>query len=199
MRRRRDARAPRRRRYGTISGAGMHSLLRLMNGVYAPQIFGSKAWPESIKKDFTGHFHKVRRHTHTRTRARVTHAMTRAAWRVSASRAPPRGRSRGGAQTTDTQTTNNRHRHNEINNANGFATGVVARCARIGSRIQEDVFFTTGIGGARCVRIRGCSRIQDRRLLSRVATQRDHRRTSAAPAGGRAALLPSRDMSSWRA
>ena len=24
----------------------------------APQIFGSKAWPESIKKDFTGQFHK---------------------------------------------------------------------------------------------------------------------------------------------
>ena len=44
--------------YGTISGAGMHSLLRQMNGVYAPQIFGSKAWPESIKKDFTGQFHK---------------------------------------------------------------------------------------------------------------------------------------------
>ena len=44
--------------YGTISGAGMHALLRQMNGVYAPQIFGSKAWPESIKKDFTGQFHK---------------------------------------------------------------------------------------------------------------------------------------------
>ena len=48
----------------------MHSLLRLMNGVYAPQIFGSKAWPESIKKDFTGHFHKVRARRQTRDHIR---------------------------------------------------------------------------------------------------------------------------------
>jgi dynein heavy chain len=45
--------------YGMISGAGMFTLLRLMSGVYGPQILeNNTAWPESIKKDFTGHFHK---------------------------------------------------------------------------------------------------------------------------------------------
>ena len=41
--------------------------------------------------------------------------------------------------------------------------------------------------------VRTDPRLLQDRLLSRVATQRDHRRTYAAPAGGRAALLTSRD------
>lgn len=45
--------------YGMVSGPGMFTLLRLMNGIYGPQILeNNTAWPESIKKDFTGHFHK---------------------------------------------------------------------------------------------------------------------------------------------
>ena len=45
--------------YGKISGAGMFTLLRAMSSVYGPRINGSNnTWPESIKKDFTGHFHK---------------------------------------------------------------------------------------------------------------------------------------------
>lgn len=45
--------------YGMITGAGMHSFLRLMGGVYSPQVFKeSVSWPESVRKDFTGQFHK---------------------------------------------------------------------------------------------------------------------------------------------
>ena len=44
--------------FGTLSGSSVHSLLRLMNGVFSSQIFSSTAWPESIKKDFTGHYHR---------------------------------------------------------------------------------------------------------------------------------------------
>ena len=29
-----------------------------MNGVFSSQIFKTSAWPESIKKDFTGHYHR---------------------------------------------------------------------------------------------------------------------------------------------
>ena len=42
-----------------VAGASMDTLLRLMNNIYSPQILGTNnAWPESIKKDFTNHFHK---------------------------------------------------------------------------------------------------------------------------------------------
>ena len=45
--------------YGMVTSPGMQTLLRMMNGVYAPQILGNTtAWPESIKKDFTTHFHR---------------------------------------------------------------------------------------------------------------------------------------------
>lgn len=44
--------------FGSIAQPGMSSLLRTMNAIFAPRIFGTKAWPESIKKDFTGQFHR---------------------------------------------------------------------------------------------------------------------------------------------
>ncbi|GMH50243.1 hypothetical protein TrRE_jg3287 [Triparma retinervis] len=44
--------------FGTLSASSVHSLLRLMNGVFSSQIFTTTAWPESIKKDFTGHYHR---------------------------------------------------------------------------------------------------------------------------------------------
>ena len=45
--------------HGTLrSGADMPSLLRVMGSVFAPQVLGSKSWPESVKKELTGHFHK---------------------------------------------------------------------------------------------------------------------------------------------
>ena len=44
--------------FGTIGGNSVHSLLRLMNGVFSAQIFKSSAWPDSVKKDFTGHYHR---------------------------------------------------------------------------------------------------------------------------------------------
>ena len=74
--------------YGTVSGHAVHSLLRLMQGVYSPKVFAStsssssqqplqnqavqqhngqqqqqqqqqqQAWPESVKKELVSHFHK---------------------------------------------------------------------------------------------------------------------------------------------
>nr|XP_015196051.1 PREDICTED: dynein heavy chain 2, axonemal isoform X1 [Lepisosteus oculatus]XP_015196052.1 PREDICTED: dynein heavy chain 2, axonemal isoform X1 [Lepisosteus oculatus]XP_015196053.1 PREDICTED: dynein heavy chain 2, axonemal isoform X1 [Lepisosteus oculatus] len=44
--------------FGTARGGHTESLLRLMNGVYAPQVFGSSAWPESIRNNFSAHMHR---------------------------------------------------------------------------------------------------------------------------------------------
>ncbi|GMI05338.1 hypothetical protein TrVE_jg1168 [Triparma verrucosa] len=44
--------------FGCVGGSAAHSLLRLMNGVFSAQIFKSTAWPDSVKKDFTGHYHR---------------------------------------------------------------------------------------------------------------------------------------------
>jgi len=44
--------------YGFIEGAAVHSLLRVMNGVYGPALLHRPSWPEAFRKDFTGHFHK---------------------------------------------------------------------------------------------------------------------------------------------
>ena len=44
--------------FGVVGGSGVRSLLRLMNGVFSNQIFQSTAWPDSVKKDFTGHYHR---------------------------------------------------------------------------------------------------------------------------------------------
>ena len=42
--------------YGVISGSSMDSLLKMMNGVYLPSFLGNEAWPESVKKEFSGPF-----------------------------------------------------------------------------------------------------------------------------------------------
>ena len=44
--------------FGCLNGTAAHSLLRLMNGVFSAQIFKTTAWPDSVKKDFTGHYHR---------------------------------------------------------------------------------------------------------------------------------------------
>lgn len=43
--------------FGTVRGDATQSLLRLMNGVYAPLITLSTAWPESIKLVLTTNMH----------------------------------------------------------------------------------------------------------------------------------------------
>eukprot|EP00935_MAST-01C_sp_MAST-1C-sp1_P000961 g961.t1 len=44
--------------YGVASPNSLDGLLRLMNGVYAPQILANEVWPEAVKKDFTGQLHR---------------------------------------------------------------------------------------------------------------------------------------------
>jgi dynein heavy chain len=45
--------------YGvTAPKNSLESLLRVMSGVYVPQILKNEVWPETVKKDFTGQLHK---------------------------------------------------------------------------------------------------------------------------------------------
>ncbi|CAM9613875.1 unnamed protein product [Scytosiphon promiscuus] len=45
--------------YGLISGQAVHSLLQLLHGVFSPKVFKRQTgWPESVKNDLTGHFHR---------------------------------------------------------------------------------------------------------------------------------------------
>jgi hypothetical protein len=44
--------------YGTVTGAHIRSLLRLMTGIYAPIFFRNTSWPDSIKNDFSAQLHK---------------------------------------------------------------------------------------------------------------------------------------------
>ncbi|XP_005399515.1 PREDICTED: dynein heavy chain 2, axonemal isoform X2 [Chinchilla lanigera] len=44
--------------FGTVRGAYIPALLRLLSGIYAPQIFTNTTWPESIRNHFTSHLHK---------------------------------------------------------------------------------------------------------------------------------------------
>ena len=45
--------------HGTLSrGMDMQSLLMVMGQIFAPQILESHVWPESVKKDLSGHLHK---------------------------------------------------------------------------------------------------------------------------------------------
>ncbi|XP_046574741.1 LOW QUALITY PROTEIN: dynein axonemal heavy chain 2-like [Haliotis rubra] len=44
--------------YGTVKGAHIESLLRLMMGIYAPIFFENTSWPDSIKNDFSAQLHK---------------------------------------------------------------------------------------------------------------------------------------------
>ena len=44
--------------YGTVKGAHIESLLRVMMGIYAPVFFENTSWPDSIKNDFSAQLHK---------------------------------------------------------------------------------------------------------------------------------------------
>ncbi|CAH6786111.1 Dnah2 [Phodopus roborovskii] len=44
--------------FGTVRGAYIPALLRLLSGVYVPQIFMNTTWPESIRNHFVSHLHR---------------------------------------------------------------------------------------------------------------------------------------------
>nr|XP_021503796.1 dynein heavy chain 2, axonemal [Meriones unguiculatus] len=44
--------------FGTVRGAYIPALLRLLTGVYVPQIFVNTTWPESIRNHFVSHLHR---------------------------------------------------------------------------------------------------------------------------------------------
>ncbi|KAM4844901.1 dynein axonemal heavy chain 2 isoform 2-T2 [Thomomys bottae] len=44
--------------FGTVRGPYIPALLRLLNGVYVPQIFANTTWPESIRNHFASHLHR---------------------------------------------------------------------------------------------------------------------------------------------
>ncbi|EGV93882.1 Dynein heavy chain 2, axonemal [Cricetulus griseus] len=44
--------------FGTMRGAYIPALLRLLSGVYVPQIFMNSTWPESIRNHFVSHLHR---------------------------------------------------------------------------------------------------------------------------------------------
>ncbi|XP_048221841.1 dynein axonemal heavy chain 2 isoform X1 [Perognathus longimembris pacificus] len=44
--------------FGTVRGPYIPALLRLLSGVYVPQIFANTTWPESIRNHFASHLHR---------------------------------------------------------------------------------------------------------------------------------------------
>ncbi|MGH0186895.1 UNVERIFIED_CONTAM: hypothetical protein FKN15_022868, partial [Acipenser sinensis] len=44
--------------FGTVRAGHTESLLRLMNGIYAPQIFDNNTWADSIRNNFSAHLHR---------------------------------------------------------------------------------------------------------------------------------------------
>eukprot|EP00798_Chlamydomonas_sp_ICE-L_P021926 gene21926-28972_t len=45
--------------YGMVQGGdALHSLLRIMHGLYVPLVVGNASWPETVKNDFTAQMHK---------------------------------------------------------------------------------------------------------------------------------------------
>uniref|UniRef100_A0A2K6FUI5 Dynein axonemal heavy chain 2 n=1 Tax=Propithecus coquereli TaxID=379532 RepID=A0A2K6FUI5_PROCO len=44
--------------YGTVRGSYIPALLRVLSGVFAPQIFTNTTWPESIRNHFASHLHR---------------------------------------------------------------------------------------------------------------------------------------------
>lgn len=44
--------------FGTVRGSYIPALLRLLTGVFAPQIFTNTTWPESIRNHFASHLHR---------------------------------------------------------------------------------------------------------------------------------------------
>ncbi|XP_006899240.1 PREDICTED: dynein heavy chain 2, axonemal [Elephantulus edwardii] len=44
--------------FGTVKGAYIPALLRLLSGIFVPQIFANTTWPESIRNHFASHLHR---------------------------------------------------------------------------------------------------------------------------------------------
>ncbi|KAM5307672.1 dynein axonemal heavy chain 2 [Glossophaga mutica] len=44
--------------FGTVRGSYIPALLRLLSGVFAPQVFTNTSWPESIRNHFASHLHR---------------------------------------------------------------------------------------------------------------------------------------------
>ena len=44
--------------FGTVQGAPVYALLRLMTSVYVPRCLGDTSWPDTIKKEFTSQMHR---------------------------------------------------------------------------------------------------------------------------------------------
>ena len=44
--------------YGMVNGETMESLLRLMNSVYVPVFTSNSTWPDSVRKEFSGHLQR---------------------------------------------------------------------------------------------------------------------------------------------
>ncbi|XP_064408838.1 dynein axonemal heavy chain 2 [Latimeria chalumnae] len=44
--------------FGTVRGGYIEGLLRLMSGIYVPNICNNTSWPESIKNNFSAHLHR---------------------------------------------------------------------------------------------------------------------------------------------
>ncbi|KAM6163721.1 dynein axonemal heavy chain 2 [Rhynchocyon petersi] len=44
--------------FGMVRGPYIPALLRLLSGVFAPQIFANTTWPESIRNNFASHLHR---------------------------------------------------------------------------------------------------------------------------------------------
>ncbi|XP_071165421.1 dynein axonemal heavy chain 2-like [Mytilus edulis] len=45
-------------RYGSLQGQHLQSLLRLMDGFFAPAFFENTSWPDSIQNEFASHLHR---------------------------------------------------------------------------------------------------------------------------------------------
>ena len=44
--------------FGTVQGAPVYALLRLITSVYVPRCQGDTSWPDTIKKEFTSQMHR---------------------------------------------------------------------------------------------------------------------------------------------
>ena len=44
--------------FGTVQGAPVYALLRLITSVYVPRCLGDTSWPDTIKKEFTSQMHR---------------------------------------------------------------------------------------------------------------------------------------------
>lgn len=48
--------------FGSVQGSHADTLLRIMQGLYAPAFFGNTIWPDSLRNDFSSQLHRVMAH-----------------------------------------------------------------------------------------------------------------------------------------